>query len=171
MGVVLLIIGLVGLVLTVASLIGLDFGGLDLDLGDSGAGLLSALMPGLTGFGLIGGGLLTFTDDVSTGVALLAGVVTGLVMAGTALLLVRWLWRSGEELPDVDLVGLPVRVVEPVSPQRLGTGEVSTPLGSRQVTITAESELPHNAQVRIIAKLDDRNVYLVERLPFAELDG
>lgn len=105
MGVVLLIIGLVGLVLTVASLIGLDFGGLDLDLGDSGAGLLSALMPGLTGFGLIGGGLLTFTDDVSTGVALLAGVVTGLVMAGTALLLVRWLWRSGEELPDIVRAG------------------------------------------------------------------
>lgn len=172
MGIVLLIIGLVGLVLTLLSLVGFDIGGFDVDAGDSGAGLLSALMPAVTGFGLVAGGLLTFSgDSVGTSMALLAGAVTGLLVGGAALLVVRWLWRSGEEVPEIDIVGLPVRVVEPVAPGRLGTGEVHTPLGAQQITLAAESEFGHNAKVRVIAKLDDRNVFLVEQLPFADFDA
>ena len=45
LGIVLLAIGGVGLVLTLLSLFGLDFGDFDFDVGDSGAGLLSILMP------------------------------------------------------------------------------------------------------------------------------
>ena len=54
LGIVLLTIGIIGLVLTVLSLVGLEIDSavdLGFDLGDSGVGLLSLLTPFVTGFG------------------------------------------------------------------------------------------------------------------------
>ncbi|HNP56200.1 MAG TPA: hypothetical protein PK331_05420 [Gordonia sp. (in: high G+C Gram-positive bacteria)] len=171
MGVVLLVIGLVGLTMTVLSLIGLDIDAafdISFDFADSGIGLLSLLTPFVTGFGLIAGGLMTF-GHTSTALALGAGAVTGLVLAAIAGVLLSYLLRAGAELPSVDLVGSRVRVVEPVGPTHLGTGEVQTETGARQISITADEDYVLGEHVRVTAKLDDRNVYHVQRLPYDQL--
>ncbi len=169
LGIVLLIIGGVGLVLTLLALLGVDIGDVDVDLGDSGVGLTSLLTPFLTGFGLLAGGLIVF-GGTSAGVALLVGALSGLVLAVSAGVVLRWLWRSGEELPDVDFLGNAGRVVEPIGAGRFGTAEVGTALGPRQITVTADRDFVHNDRVRIVAKIDDRDAYVVEQLPYSELD-
>ncbi|NNG95742.1 hypothetical protein HLA97_00540 [Gordonia araii NBRC 100433] len=171
MGIVLLTIGLIGLVLTILSLVGLDIDAavdFDFDVGDSGVGLLSLLTPFVTGFGLISGGLMTFRDT-SAAPALGAGALTGLVLAGVAGVLLAYLLKSGAELPSIDLVGARVRVVEPVGPTHLGTGEVQTETGARQISITADEDYVLGDFVRITSKLEDRNVYHVQQLPYDQL--
>lgn len=171
MGIVLLVIGLIGLTMTILSLIGLDIDAafdFSFDIGDSGLGLLSLLTPFVTGFGLIAGGLMTF-GDTSTPLALGSGALTGLVLAAVAGVLLSYLLRSGAELPSIDLVGARVRVVEAVGPTHLGTGEVQTETGARQISITADEDYAHGEFVRVTAKLDDRNVYHVQRLPYDQL--
>ncbi|GED97933.1 hypothetical protein [Gordonia crocea] len=171
LGAILLTIGLIGLALTVLSLVGLDLDAaidIDFDLGDSGVGLLSLLTPFVTGFGLIAGGLMTLADT-PTLPALAAGALTGLVLAAVAGVLVSYLVKSGTELPSVDLVGERVRIVEPVGPTHLGIGEVKTETGARQVSLTADEDYALGDIVRITSKLDDRNVYHVQRLPYDEL--
>ena len=72
MGVVLLVIGLVGLTMTVLSLIGLDIDAafdISFDFADSGIGLLSLLTPFVTGFGLIAGGLMMIKPGMLTDIA------------------------------------------------------------------------------------------------------
>lgn len=170
LGIILLIVGLAGLVLTLMSLFGLDFGDFDVHPGDSGVGLLSVLMPFLTGFGLIGGGLIVFGDGVTSASALIIGGGVGLGLALAAAIILKWLLGAGQEVPRHELIGLPVRVVDPVSPGRLGTGEVATPLGSQRITLSADQDFARNDRVRIITKVDGRNVYVVERLPYSELD-
>lgn len=169
LGIVLLVVGGVGLLLTLLALVGADIGDFDFDLGDSGVGLTSLLTPFLTGFGLLAGGLIVF-GGVSTGAALLTGALVGLVLAAAAGLVLRWLWRSSQELPDVEVLGNAGRIVEPVGAGRFGTAEVATELGHRQVTVTADRDFAHNARIRIVAKIDDRDAYVVEQLPFSELD-
>lgn len=165
LGTILLIIGIVGLVFALLSLIGLDFGDLDVHLGDSGVGVLSALSPFLTGLGLVGGGLLVFTG-VSTVPALLIGGGVGVMLAVLAVALMGYLVGSEEEVPTFDLVGKQVRVTEPVGPSNLGSGEVQTRLGGQIVSLMAEESYAHNEKVWITAKDPDRNVYRVERMPF-----
>ncbi|GAC57249.1 hypothetical protein GOHSU_18_00040 [Gordonia hirsuta DSM 44140 = NBRC 16056] len=169
LGIILLIIGCVGLALTLLSLVGADLGSFDVDLGDSGVGFTSILMPFVTGFGLLTGGLIVF-GDVGTPLALLIGALAGLVLAMVAGLTVRWLWRSGQELPEVEILGSSARVVEPVSPGRYGTATVDTPLGERQVTVTGNRTFAHNDRVRIVARHDVLDAYVVEQLPFSDLD-
>lgn len=170
LGIILLIVGGVGLVLTLLALVGADVGDFDIDLGDSGVGLTSLLMPFVTGFGLLAGGLIVF-DGTSTPLALFVGALTGLVMAAAAGLTIRWLWRSGEELPEVEILGSSARVVEPFQAGRFGVGEVVTPIGERQVTITGDHGFDHNARVRIVAKVADHDAYVVEQLPYSDFDG
>lgn len=170
LGIILLVIGVVGLVLTLLSLVGADLGSFDIDFGDSGVGFTSILMPFVTGFGLLSGGLMVF-GDVGTPLALLIGALVGLVLAIVAGLTVRWLWRSGEELPEVQVLGSSARVVEPVAPGRFGTAEVATPIGDRQVTVTGDRGFAHNERVRIVAKHDGLDAYVVEQLPYSDLDG
>lgn len=170
LGIVLLVIGGVGLVLTLLSLVGAEIGSFDFDLGDSGVGCMSVVMPFATGFGLLAGGLMVFSDT-SSGVSLLTGLLAGLVLSLAAGLIVRWLWRSGEELPEVDIIGSAARIVEPVATGRFGIAEVITPLGSRQVTVAADRDFAHNEKVRIVGKLDDRDAYFVEQLPYADFDN
>ncbi|MFC0315465.1 hypothetical protein ACFQNE_10355 [Gordonia phosphorivorans] len=169
LGIILLIIGGVGLLLTLLSLVGAEIGSFDVDLGDSGVGCTSILMPFVTGFGLLAGGLIVFAD-VNVAGALVSGALAGLALALAAGVTARWLWRSGEELPDVDVIGSSARIVEPVTAGRFGTGEVSTPLGDQQITVTADRDFAHNERVRVVAKLDDRDAYLVEQLPYSDLD-
>ncbi len=169
LGIILLTIGLVGLLLTILALVGIDIdAAVDFDFGDSGVGLLSLLTPFVTGFGLIAGGLMVFRD-VSTVPALGAGALTGLVLAAVAGVLLRYLLKSGAELPSVDLVGARLRVVEAVGPSHLGTGEVQTETGSRQVSIAADEDYVLGDYVRITSKLDDRNIYHVQQLPYDQL--
>lgn len=160
LGIVLLVIGGVGLVLVLLSLLGLDVGDIDIDLGDSGAGLLSLLTPFATGFGLLAGGLLTFTDT-ATWLALLVGLIAGLMLSLTAVVVLGYLVGSEEELPSIEYLGSGVRVVEPVSPGRFGVGEVQTPLGAQQISITCDEPLPHNARAVVIEKVADHDGYLV----------
>lgn len=169
LGIILFVIGVVGLVLTLLSLVGADLGSVDFDLGDSGVGFASLLMPFLTGFGLLAGGLMVF-GDVPTAGALLIGAVVGLILAAVAALIIRWLWRSSEELPEVQILGSSARVVEAMAPGRYGTAEVSTSLGDRQVTITGDASFAHNDRVRIVAKHADLDAYVVEQLPYSDLD-
>ncbi|MFT3662475.1 MAG: hypothetical protein QM809_14140 [Gordonia sp. (in: high G+C Gram-positive bacteria)] len=169
LGIILLVIGGVGLVLMLLSLIGVDFGGIDFDLGDSGAGFLSLLMPFVTGFGLVAGSMIEFGGS-GRGVSLLVGAGAGLVMAITAAAVIRWLWHSGEELPSVDVLGSSARIVEAVLAGHYGTAEVSTPLGSRRVTVTADRDFPYDQKVRLVARLDEIDAYFVEQLPYADLD-
>lgn len=170
LGTILLIIGGVGLVLMLLSLIGVDFGGVDFDLGDSGAGFLSLLMPFLTGFGLVAGSMISFSGTGGA-VAMLIGALAGLAMALAAGMVIRWLWKSGEEVPAVDVIGSSARIVERVVAGHYGTAEVSTPLGARQVTITADRDFPHNAKVRIVGRIDDLDAYFVEQLPYSDFDS
>jgi hypothetical protein len=169
LGIILLVIGGVGLLLTLISLIGGDIASFDVDLGDSGVGLLSLVTPFLMGFGLLSGGLITF-GDMSTGPALLVGALAGLVLALAAAAVLRWLWSAGEELPEIDVLGNAARVVEPIGSGRFGTVEVATTLGERQLTATADRDFAHNDKVRIVAKLDERDAYVVEQLPYSDLD-
>ncbi|MEZ5211607.1 hypothetical protein MYK68_09995 [Gordonia sp. PP30] len=170
LGIILLTIGGVGLVLTLISLIGADLGHVGFDLGDSGIGCMSIAMPFATGFGLLAGGLLVF-GDTSTGVSLLTGALAGLVLSVAAGVITRWLWRAGEELPEVDIIGNSARIVEPVTRGRFGTAEVATALGSQHVTVTADGDFPHNAKVRVVGKMDDRDAYFVEQLPYSDFDA
>ncbi|MFZ2512286.1 MAG: hypothetical protein WAW85_14500 [Gordonia sp. (in: high G+C Gram-positive bacteria)] len=169
LGVILFVIGVVGLLLTLLSLVGADVGSVDFDLGDTGVGFASLLTPFLTGFGLLAGGLMVF-GDVPTAGALLIGAVVGLVLAVVSALLIRWLWHSSEELPEVQILGSSARVVEAAAPGRYGTAEVSTSLGGRQITITGDAGFAHNDRVRVVAKDDNLNAYVVEQLPFSDLD-
>ena len=170
LGIILLIIGGVGLVLMLLSLVGLDFGEFDFDLGDSGAGFVSLLMPFVTGFGLVAGSMIQF-GGTGNGVALVAGAGAGLSRASPAAAVIRWLWRSAEELPTVEVIGSSARIVEPVMAGHYGTGEISTPLGSRQVTVTADRDFHHNEKVRVVAKIDDLDAYFVEQLPYSDFDS
>ncbi|MXP22020.1 hypothetical protein GIY30_11755 [Gordonia sp. HNM0687] len=163
MGLVLLVIGLVGLTFSVLSIIGFDIGEVDIDLGDSGVGLLSVLSPFVTGFGVIGGVLLTFTS-ANPLVVLGAGLATGLVFAVASFAVLGYLVGAEEELPSVDMLGREVRIVEPVTPGRIGSGEVQTPLGARRVSVTARESFGHNDVVNIVARVDERDLYLVERI-------
>ncbi|GAA3970337.1 hypothetical protein [Gordonia caeni] len=169
LGIILLIIGGVGLLLTLLSLVGADVGEFDVDLGDSGVGCMSLAMPFATGFGLLAGGLMVF-GDVGSAPAMLVGALAGLILAAAAGVILRWLWQAGEELPEVQILGSSARVVEPIAAGHFGTGEVSTPLGDQQITITSDRDFAHNEKVRIVAKLDDRDAYLVEQLPFSDFD-
>lgn len=163
-GIVLLSLGLIALVLMLLSLIGLDFGEFDVDFGESGVGLISVLSPFVAGFGIIGGGLLTFTD-LNTFLALLSGLAVGVVFAGVSFALLGYLVGSEEELPTFDLIGRQVRVVEPVTPGRIGSGEVKTPLGTQVVSLVSDVPHGHNEYLRITAKLEDRDVYSAGQLP------
>ncbi len=167
LGIVLLAIGLIGLTLTLLSLIGFEFAQFDVHVGDSGAGLVSVTMPFLTGFGLLAGGLLV-TERASTPVALAAGLGTGVVLSLVAFLLLGYLVGAEEELPSFDLIGSTVRIVEPVSDGRLGTAEVKTPLGSRQITVRSDDPLPHNARAVVLEKADGRDVYVVSPITFGD---
>ncbi|ALG84940.1 hypothetical protein [Gordonia phthalatica] len=162
LGIILLIIGGVGLALTLLSLFGLDFGDFDFDLGDGGVGLLSLVTPFATGFGLLGGGLMQFTDT-PTWLALLVGLATGVGLSLVAVVVLGYLVGSEEELPTLDYIGSMVRVVEPVSPGRFGLGEVATALGAQQLTITADETLEHNASAVVVEKMDGRDSYVVVR--------
>nr|WP_246372353.1 hypothetical protein [Gordonia humi] len=153
--------------LTLLSLIGFEFASVDVHIGDSGAGLLSVTTPFFTGFGLLAGGLIVF-GDVSTVVALGAGVAAGVVLAVAAFAVLGYLVGSEEELPSYDLVGSTVRIVEPVSGGRFGTAEVSTPLGARQVTVTSDEAFAHNDRAVIVSRLDHRDGYFVSPLTFGE---
>jgi hypothetical protein len=168
LGIVLLAIGLVGLVLTLLSLIGFEFAQFDVHVGDSGAGLLSVATPFLTGFGLLAGGLMTFSDT-STPVALAAGIGTGVALSVVAIVILGYLVGSEEELPSFDLIGSTVRIVEPVSDGRLGTAEVATPLGSRQITVRSDDPLPHNAQAVVLEKADGREIFTVSPITFGDV--
>lgn len=159
---ILLIMGGVGLVLTLLSLFGLDFGDFDIDLGDSGVGLLSIVMPFTMGFGLLGGGLMAFTET-PTWVALLVGLATGVVLSVVAVAILGYLVGAEEELPSLDFIGSSVRIVEPVTPGRFGLGEVETALGTQQVTITSDEALEHNAIAVVVEKMTDHDSYLVVR--------
>ncbi|MGB6126009.1 MAG: hypothetical protein WBG47_11700 [Gordonia sp. (in: high G+C Gram-positive bacteria)] len=167
LGIVLLIIGGVGLAMLLVSLFGLDIGDIDFDLGDSGVGMLSLVTPFATGFGLLGGGLMTFTDT-STWVSLLVGLVAGVVMTIVAVVVLGYLVGSEEELPSLELVGATVRVVEPVAPGRFGVGEVQTQLGAQQVTITCDEILRHDEHAVIVEKIDGRDSFIVARLTLTE---
>ena len=166
LGIVLLAIGGVGLVLTLLSLFGLDFGDFDFDVGDSGAGLLSILMPFTMGFGLLAGGLMQFSDT-STWVALLVGLAAGALLSVMTVALIGYLVGSEAEVPSLDFVGYAVRVVEPVTPGRFGVGEVDSVLGSQQITITSDEALEYNASAVVIEKQPDRDSYVVVRLSTA----
>lgn len=162
LGIVLLIIGGVGLVLTLLSLFGLDFGDIDVDLGDGGVGLLSLTTPFAMGFGLLGGGLLRFTDT-PTWLSLVVGLATGVGLSLVAVVVLGYLVGSEEELPTLDYIGSMVRVVEPVAPGHFGVGEVGTALGAQQLTITADETLEHNASAVVVEKMDGRDSYVVVR--------
>lgn len=166
LGYILLVIGLVGLTLTLLSLVGFELGSFDVHLGDSSAGLLSVATPFLTGFGLLAGGLIVF-DAASTPVALGSGAAAGIVLGLVAFALLGYLVGSEEELPSFDLIGSAVRIVEPVAPGRFGIGEVETPLGSRQVTVTSDDEaFAHNDHAVIIDRLDGRDGFHISSISF-----
>ncbi|MBM7368912.1 hypothetical protein [Gordonia hydrophobica] len=162
LSIVLLIVGGVGLVLTLLSLIGLDFGGVDFDLGDGGVGLLSIVTPFAMGFGLLGGGLMRFTDT-PTWLSLVVGLATGIGLSLVTIIVLGYLVGAEEELPATDYLGSMVRVVEPVTPGRFGLGEVDSALGSQQLTITSDEALEHNASAVIVEKMDGRESYIVVR--------
>lgn len=162
---ILLVIGCVALVLMIVSMIGIDFGSFDLSVGDSGAGLLSLLAPFVAGFGILGGGLMSFTG-LSPVWSLLIGAGAGILLATASFATLGYLVGAEEELPSLDLVGYQVRVVDPVGPDHLGSGEVKTPIGARNLSLTSQTPFVHNDLVRIVAKIEDRNLYLVEKLPF-----
>lgn len=166
LGIVLLAIGSVGLVLTLLSLFGLDFGDFDFDVGDSGAGLLSILMPFTTGFGLLAGGLMQFSDT-PTWVALLVGLGTGVLLSVMAVALLGYLVGAEAEVPSLDFVGSAVRVIEPVSPGRYGVGEVDSVLGTQQITITSDEDLEYNASAVVVEKQPDRDSFVVVRVSTA----
>ncbi|MCF8610469.1 hypothetical protein L5G28_09905 [Gordonia sp. HY285] len=167
LGIVLLAIGLVGLFLTLLSLIGFEFGSFDIHLGDSGAGLVSVATPFLTGFGLLSGGLIVF-DITGTPLALLSGAVVGILLGLVAFALLGYLVGSEEELPSYDLVGSTVRIVEPVVQGRFGTAEVRTPLGARQITVTSDESLAHNEHAVVVDKIDGRESFHVSSITFGE---
>lgn len=162
LSIVLLIIGGVGLVLTLLSIFGLDVGGVDFDLGDGGVGLLSIVTPFAMGFGLLGGGLMRFTDT-PTWLSLVVGLVTGLGLSLVAVVILGYLVGAEEELPSIDYIGSMVRVVEPVTPGRFGLGEVDSALGAQQLTITSDEALEHNASAVVVEKMDGRESYVVVR--------
>ena len=164
-GTLLLIIGIVSLVLMIVSAIGFDLGSIDFSIGDSGAGLLSLLSPFIAGFGVIGGGLIQFTG-LSALWSLLIGVAVGILLAAFSFATMGYLVGAEEELPAVDLISYQVRVIDPVGPGNLGSGEVKTPIGARVLSLTAETRFAHNDLVRIVAKVEDKSLYLVEKLPF-----
>ncbi|MGO3326102.1 hypothetical protein [Gordonia sp. (in: high G+C Gram-positive bacteria)] len=168
LGIVLLAIGLVGLTLTVLSLIGVEFGSVDIHVGDSSAGLLSVATPFVTGFGLLSGGLIVF-DATGTGVALVSGAVAGIVLGLVAFAVLGYLVGSEEELPSYDLVGSAVRIVEPIAQGRFGTAEVATPLGTRQVTVTSDESFAHNDRAVIVEKIEHREGFFVSSLTFDEV--
>ncbi|MGI6796963.1 MULTISPECIES: hypothetical protein [Gordonia] len=167
LGIVLLIVGGVGLVLTLLSVLGVDAGGVDVHLGDSGAGLLSIVTPFATGFGLLAGGLLTFTET-GTWPALLVGALAGVVLSVAAVVVLGYLVGAEAELPNVDLIGSAVRIVEPVTPGRFGIGEVRTPLGTRQVTVTSDAPLEHNDEAVIVDRIDGGDNYVVARISLTD---
>ena len=167
LGIVLLVIGLIGLLMTILSLVGVDFGSFDVDFGDSGAGLLSVATPFLTGFGLVAGGMLVFTDS-GTPISLGAGAAAGVVLGVAAFAVLGYLVGSEEELPSHDPTGSLVRVVEPVAPGRFGTGEISTPLGTRQITITADEPLAHNDRAVVVARIDGRDGFVVSPMTIGD---
>lgn len=162
---VLLVLGLVALLLMILSIIGLDFGEFDVDFGDSGVGLISVLSPFIAGLGIIGGGLMTFG---SLGIlwSLLIGLGVGVVFAAVSFAILGYLVGSEEEVPTVDMIGRQVRVVEPLSPGRIGSGEVKTPLGTQIISIVADAAHGHNEYLRITGQVEGRNVFSAEQLPF-----
>lgn len=165
LGIVLLAVGLVALLLMLLSILGVDFGEFDIDFGDSGVGLISVLMPFVAGFGIIGGGLLTFTD-LNGFLSLLSGLAVGVVFAGVSFAILGYLVGSEEELPSFDMIGRQVRVIEPVTPGRIGSGEVKTPLGTQVISLVAEVPHGHNEYLRITGKVEGRDVYSAEQLPY-----
>ncbi|WP_132994213.1 hypothetical protein [Gordonia zhaorongruii] len=167
LGIILLAIGLVGLLLTVLSLVGFEFGDFDVEFGDSGIGLMSVTTPFVTGFGLLAGGLMVF-GDTGVFVALLAGLAAGIVLGLVAVAVLGYLVGSEEELPSYDLIGATVRIVEPVSDGRLGTAEVHTPIGSRHVTVTSDETLAHNDRAVIIQRIADHDGFHVSSITFDE---
>jgi len=135
LAIALLVISGTGLLLSALSLVGLDFGPLDVDLGDSGIGLLSLLLPGVTiGTGVAG--LMLVDAQASVLPALVAGTGAMAVTAIALYPLLLALHRAGTESLPTQLVGHRVQMVDPLtSPDGLANAEAITANGSQLITV------------------------------------
>lgn len=132
LAIALLVISGTGLLLSALSLVGLDFGPLDVDLGDSGIGLLSLLLPGVTiGTGVAG---LMLVDAQASVLPAGTGAMAVTAIALYPLLLA--LHRAGTESLPTQLVGHRVQMVDPLtSPDGLANAEAITANGSQLITV------------------------------------
>lgn len=162
-----IVIGVVGLVVVLASLILGDlldgvFEAVDLDVG---GGVFSAPVLGsfLAAFGF-GAALIMFTTGVGATAGALGGLVSGLVVGGLALAMMRSLMSmpTDASMDTADLVGLTGTVVTPVPASAFGEVTIRH-LGQMQKFNARSAEpLEAGATVVVRAVLSPSSV-LVER--------
>lgn len=135
----LLTISAIGLVMALLSIMGLDLGAADFELGDSGIGLLTLLTPGITlGTGVAG---MMLTLDVA-GPLISLSVGAGALVLGVLTLypLLRVLLRGGQPAQTTDLAGHPVTIVDAPDWHRVGTAEAITANGSQVLTVLLDPQ-------------------------------
>lgn len=135
----LLIISAIGLVMALLSLMGLDLDSIDIHVGDSGVGLLSLLLPGITlGTGIAG--LMLALDVAGPLVSLAAGAGALVLGCLTLYPLLRVLLRSGQPAQATDLTGHQVTIVDAPDWHRVGTAEAITANGSQTITVLLDPQ-------------------------------
>lgn len=135
----LLVISAIGLVMALLSLMGMDLGAADFELGDSGIGLLTLLTPGITlGTGVAG--LMLALDVAGPLISLAVGA--GALVLGVLTLypLLRLLIRGGQPAQGTDLTGHRVTIVESPDRHRVGVAEAITTNGSQTVTVLLDPQ-------------------------------
>lgn len=163
-----LVIGAVGLAVVLASLVLGDllegaFGGLDADFG---GGVLSAPVLGsfLAAFGF-GAALIMYSTGVGASVGALGGLLSGAVVGGIALTMMRALVNmpTDASMDSADLVGVPGTVVTPIPPG--GFGEITVRhLGQlHKLNARAGEALEAGTSVEVTAVLSTSSVMVQRR--------
>ena len=148
-------------------------GDVDFDLGEvgegGGTGIFSVRSIGsfFVGFGWTGAMLLE--KGYGVGVATLGGTITGSIMLGAFLAMMRWMQslKSDGTVDYKNAIGNIGTVYIPISPRRKGIGQIEVQLQGRLAVVGAvtddEEKMETRTAVRVKDLIDTRTL-LVERL-------
>ena len=148
-------------------------GDVDFDLGEvgegGGTGIFSVRSIGsfFVGFGWTGAMLLE--KGYGVGVATLGGTITGSIMLGAFLAMMRWMQslKSDGTVDYKNAIGNIGTVYIPISPRRKGIGQIEVQVQGRLAVVGAvtddEEKMETRTAVRVKDLIDTRTL-LVERL-------
>lgn len=164
---VFVIVGAVGVALVVVSVLFGDFldGVLEFEHFEVGDGLLSTPVIGaaLAAFGA-GGALLLRGLELSMLGAVAGGAVSGVVLGGVTLALLRTLMHMPTDATPrtADLVGSLGRVITRIPPE--GLGEITVVSGGQRMKLSARSDAPvaSGASVIVVDVLSPTSVVVTE---------